>query len=33
MRDTIAVVDNLRCTDQEREDMYLNNGRAFLGLE
>ena len=32
IRDTISVVDNLRCTDQEREDMYLNNGRAFLGL-
>ena len=32
MRDTIAVMENLRCTDREREDMYLNNARAFLGL-
>ncbi len=33
IRDTIAVMDSLRCTEQEREDMYLNNARAFLGLE
>ena len=33
IRDTIAVMESLRCTEQEREDMYLNNARAFLGLE
>ena len=33
MRDTIAVMESLRCTDAEREAMYLDNGRAFLGLE
>ena len=32
IRETIAVMDRLRCTEQERQDMYLNNGRAFLGL-
>ena len=33
MRDTIAVMESLRCTDAEREAIYLHNGRAFLGLE
>lgn len=32
MRDTIAVVDSLRCTDAERTDMYLNNAQKLLRL-
>ena len=32
IRDTIDVVDALRCTESERADMYLNNARKLLRL-
>ncbi len=31
MRDTIAVIDSLRCSDADREAMYSSNARALLG--
>jgi len=33
MRDTIKVIDGLRCTDEEREAMYAGNARRLLGLK
>ena len=32
MRDTIAVIDSLRCSDGDREAIYSTNARAMLGL-
>ncbi len=32
MRDTIAVIDSLRCSDADREAMYSTNARTLLGL-
>ena len=32
IRDTLAVVDGLRCTEAERADMYLNNAHKLLRL-
>ena len=32
IRDTIAVIDGLRCTDAERQAMYEGNARKMLGL-
>ena len=32
MRDTIAVIDSLRCSAADREAMYSTNARALLGL-
>jgi aminocarboxymuconate-semialdehyde decarboxylase len=32
IRDTIRVLDSLRCTDAERKQIYCGNAEALLGL-